>query len=71
MNFSQALDRIKWGQPMSREAWGSDAVYVFRLEPPLEHRISKRISTGASLPWSPATEDLMASDWKDVPRIED
>lgn len=70
MNFSQALDRIKFGQPMSRRAWNDDRVYVFRLEPPLEERINKRLASGAALPWSPTIEDLMASDWKDVPRLE-
>lgn len=69
MNFSYALDRIKWGQPMSREAWGDRTIYVYRIGPPGD-ALMKREATGASAPWTPTQADIMASDWLDVPRID-
>ena len=68
MNFSQALDRIKWGQPMSREAWNNPRVYVYRPNPPSEDTLRIRTDAGEAL-WSPLPTDVMADDWLDVPRI--
>lgn len=70
MNFSSALERIKWGQPMSRAAWSDPAIYVFRLTPPDQDQIARRAAAGAVAPWSPTVEDIMASDWLDVSRID-
>jgi hypothetical protein len=70
MNFSYALDRIKWGQPMSRQAWGDPAIYVYRLNPPDSEQINRRNANGSTEPWAPTIEDIMATDWFDVPRID-
>lgn len=69
MNFSQALDRIKWGQPMSREAWGNPAIYVYRGIPPENDALFLRQPSGSESLWSPSADDVMATDWVDVPRI--
>lgn len=69
MNFSQALDRIKWGQPMSRKAWGDPGVYVYRKPPPDEESLFLRQPSGSESLWSPGAEDVLATDWIDVPRI--
>lgn len=69
MNFSQALDRIKWGQPMSREAWQDVARYVHRLLPPDEDKLAL-LDNGVDALWSPSIEDIMATDWVDVLRID-
>jgi len=69
MNFSQALDRIKWGMPMTRLAWGDPDTYVYRLLPPEEDKINIHYSSGNESPWSPTVEDLMATDWADTTRV--
>jgi hypothetical protein len=69
MNFSQALDRIKWGQPMSREAWGDKRTYVYRRNPPDDDALFLRESAGSESLWSPSAEDVLATDWIDVPRV--
>lgn len=68
MNFSQALDRIKWGMPMTRLAWGDPDTYVYRLLPPEEDKINIHYSSGNESLWSPTVEDLMATDWADTVR---
>ena len=69
MNFSQALERIKWGQPMSRRAWGSVSTYVYRGNPPDASKLFLRSGGGASV-WFPSSDDVMADDWFDVVRID-
>lgn len=69
MNFSQALDRIKWGMPMTRLAWGDAETYVYRLLPPDEDKINIRYSSGSESLWSPTVEDVMALDWADTTRV--
>lgn len=72
MNFSQALDLIKWGQPMTREAWGNPAVYVVR-DPPVpgnDYNINKRLANGEMTPWEPTVDDIMANDWATTIRID-
>lgn len=69
MNFSQALDRIKWGQPMSREAWNEPRRYVYRRNPPDNDALFLRDPSGSESLWSPTSEDVLATDWIDVPRI--
>lgn len=68
MNFSVALERIKWGMPMTREAWGNPATYVYRLVPPDDDKINIRYSTGPDILWNPTNEDIMATDWADTVR---
>lgn len=68
MNFSQALDRIKWGMPMTRLAWGDLDTYVYRLLPPDEDKINIHYSSGNESLWSPTVEDVMATDWADTAR---
>lgn len=70
VNFSQALDRIKWGQPMTRVAWNDPATYVYRLNPPDTDKINIHYSTGADFLWNPTVEDIMATDWQDTTRAE-
>lgn len=70
MNFSQALDRIKWGQPMTREAWGDPATYVHRLNGADNEKINIHRSNGEDVLWSPTVEDLLAIDWLDTTRAE-
>ena len=72
MNFSQALDRIKWGQPMTRAAWDNPAVYVVRdpAIPGREYNINKRLADGQIIPWEPSVDDIMANDWADTVRID-
>lgn len=67
MNFSQALERIKWGQPMSRAAWSDPSIYVYRPNPPNENTMMLRVHSSESV-WSPSSVDVMADDWFDVPR---
>ena len=43
MNFSQALDRIKWGQPMTRTAWNDSTVYVYRVDHADDRGIHRRV----------------------------
>lgn len=69
MNFSQALDRIKWGQPMSRELWADPRTYVYRPNPPDESTLRLRTDASDNV-WTPSVEDVMALDWFDVPRID-
>jgi hypothetical protein len=69
MDFSAALDRIKWGQPMSRAAWGNSSVYVFRLNPPDLDTLCMRLASGSIVLWTASADDIMASDWLDVLRI--
>lgn len=70
MNFSQALERIKWGQPMTRIEWASPTTYVYRLNPPNEDKINVHFSTGTDIIWSPTVEDIMAIDWADTVRVD-
>lgn len=70
MNFSQALKRIKWGQPMTRVEWGNPSTYVYRLNPPNEDKINIHFSTGTDILWNPTVEDIMAVDWADTVRAE-
>ena len=69
MNFSNALEQIKWGMPMSRSAWGNPAVYVFRMLPPDTDQLAQRTADGHIVLWTPAPADIMATDWVAVPRI--
>ncbi len=68
MNFSMALDRIKWGMPMTRLAWDDPATYVYRLNPPNEDQINIKYSFGVDKAWSPTVADIMATDWVDTVR---
>lgn len=70
MNFSMALERIKWGQPMTRLAWNDSATYVYRLNPPNADDINIHYSSGSESLWSPTIEDIMANDWADTVRAE-
>ena len=70
MNFSQALDRIKWGSPMTRQSWNDPTVYVYRLVPPPD-QINKREADGSTHPWEPTQDDVFAVDWEDTARIEE
>lgn len=70
MNFSQALDRIKFGQPMTRNAWGDVATYVYRMNAPDADKIKIHYSSGAESLWSPTTDDILANDWLDTVRAE-
>ena len=69
MDFSTALERIKWGQPMSRAEWNDPALYVFRGVPPSAEQLYIHFANGSLANWIPRVEDLMADDWLDVPRI--
>jgi Protein of unknown function (DUF2829) len=69
VNFSQALDRIKWGMPMTRVAWDDPAVYVFRIIPPPD-QIDKREADGTTHQWAPTQDDILADDWQDTARVE-
>lgn len=69
MNFSQALDRIKWGQPMRRAEW-EDGVYVHRLNAPDNDKIDIHSAQGDDSPWSPSIADVLADDWLDTTRSE-
>lgn len=68
MNFSVALDRIKWGMPMTRISWGDTATYVYRMNAPDEHQIKIRYSAGTESLWSPTVDDILANDWIDTVR---
>lgn len=70
MNFSQALDRIKFGQPMTRAEWDDPATYVYRLNPPDTEKINLHQSSGTEALWSPTVDDIMATDWQDTLRAE-
>lgn len=70
MNFSQALERIKWGQPMTRMAWSDPAAYVHRLNPPNEDKINMHYLNGEDVLWNPTVEDIMAVDWADTVRVD-
>jgi len=70
MNFSTALDRIKWGMPMTRLAWNDAGTYVYRLVPPDVEMINIHYSSGSESLWSPTIEDIMANDWADTVRAE-
>ena len=71
MDFSQALDRIKWGQPMTRVAWNDSTVYVYRviLPPDQPAVLNKRTSTSDEY-WNPTQDDIVANDWQDTVRAE-
>jgi len=70
MNFSAALDLIKWGAPMTREEWDDPRVYVYRLNPPDTDKINIHYGTGNDHLWSPTLEDLFATDWKQTVRAD-
>lgn len=69
MNFSQALERIKWGQPMTRAKWEDLKTYVHRLNGDDNDKINLHYSSGAESLWSPTTEDVLADDWQDTSRV--
>ena len=70
MNFSVALDRIKWGQPMTRAKWDDVATYVHRLNGSNNDKINIHYSSGEESLWSPTVEDVLADDWQDTMRAE-
>lgn len=70
MNFSQALDRIKWGQPMTRASWNDPGTYVHRLNAPDNDKMNIHSSVGYENPWSPSVDDILADDWLDTVRAE-
>lgn len=70
MNFSQALDRLKWGMPLTRVKWADDKTYVHRLNAPDNDKINIHYSSGEESLWSPTVEDVLADDWQDTVRAE-
>jgi len=70
MNFSSALDLIKWGAPMTREVWADPRVYVYRLNPPDTDKINIHTGLGNDHLWQPSLEDLFANDWKQTVRAD-
>ena len=71
MDFAKALDRLKWGQPMTREAWGNPQDIVFRLNPPRSDKYARRSRLHATpVVWTPTPDDMAATDWQDAKRDE-
>ncbi len=71
MNFSQALDRIKFGQPMTRIAWNDSTTYVYRvILPPDEPALLHKRTASSDEYWNPTQDDVIANDWQDTVRAE-
>ena len=76
MNFSEALEWLKAGEQVYREAWNAEGIVV-QLQQPDPH--SKMINpylyvdttestskTKTRVPWLPSQTDILAEDWSMV-----
>lgn len=68
MTFSEALERVKNGEKISRRGWNGKDMYV-QLQVPDEHSKMKRpylyITPDAEhvVPWVASQADLLMDDW--------
>ena len=65
MTFSTALELIKWGLYVSREAWDNSEFYLFMddgVQSDLDIYIH-RDDDLCSIPYTPNTVDILANDW--------
>lgn len=68
MNFSEALERVKQGDSISREGWNGSGMFV-KLQVPDEHSKMRRPYLymkpvdGDFVPWVASQSDLLSNDW--------
>jgi hypothetical protein len=73
MNFGEALTELKDGVRVAREGWNGKDMFV-ELQVPDEHSKMRRPYLfmkpvdGDLVPWVASQSDLLADDWKSVPR---
>jgi hypothetical protein len=68
LSFSEALDRIKAGQELSREGWNGPNQKVFLVEaektgPVTVPFLCIETTDGKTVPWLASQTDLLANDW--------
>lgn len=68
INFSEALEQVKSGQPIARKGWNGKGQFVMIQRPTPESKMTLPylyISTVEEdhVPWIASQTDLLASDW--------
>jgi hypothetical protein len=58
LNFSDALNHLRWGDRIARRGWKGHIIlnYTDRPAPFLA-------CTGGWMPWSPTSAEILAEDW--------
>lgn len=66
MDFSEALDRLKAGETVSRSGWNGKGMHLFLVRVPEAHRldyIAMQTADGSYVPWVASHSDLLGDDW--------
>lgn len=77
MDFSRALDALKFGKTVSRKGWNGSDQYLVIVQPHEYNPSTQELPAGSNKspwiaimttnhtisPWTPSTGDLFANDW--------
>ena len=67
MDFSEALDRLKEGERVTRVGWNGEGMFVFIQKKVPGYPPILTLNTGTEVVvWLASQTDLMAEDWESV-----
>ncbi len=65
MSFGHALMALRDGRLVARNAWSDSGMWL-SMDPPTLPIIGINTVDGASVPWTPTQEDMLADDWMEL-----
>lgn len=69
MDFSSALNCLRYGQTVARSGWNGKGMWLHLQEPDAHSKMSlpyiyMRTMQGDLVPWVPSQTDILALDWE-------
>jgi len=69
MDFSSALNCLKYGQKVCRQGWNGKGMWLHLQEPDTNSKMSlpyiyMRTAQGGLVPWVASQTDILALDWE-------